>query len=229
MLPEYGKMVGLVEELLAARCGGSTTLKVYLWPSLQFPLEVVLCNVKNVVSHVIEIESNVKIGKNAAVQRDVLYIRQARQLKLKLAVMDMLKVPKTFYSLHSVARLMKIPKSTIDGAFTGGIETIEAIKPIAHLFHRFEEGEEVSYGILKSHFDKWQRTGKAPKVSSGRPPKWKGNPNIVNINIPFPKNLYEEFKMVVDKANSLSRVHVTYRDMIAVAVQEFIERRPNLK
>ncbi len=141
----------------------------------------------------------------------------------------MLKVPKTFYSLHSIARLMKIPKSTIDGAFTGGIQTIEAIKPIAHLFHRFEEGEEVSYGILKSHFDKWQRTGIVPKVSSGRPPKWKGNPNIVNINIPIDKRLYEEFKAVIDKANSMSTVKYSYRDMIATAMREFIDRRPNLK
>ena len=141
----------------------------------------------------------------------------------------MLKVPKTFYSLHSVGRLLKIPKATIDGAFSDGIDSIQALKPIAHLFHRFEEGEEISYGILKSHFDKWQRTGKAPKVSSGRPPKWKDNSNIVNINIPFPKDLYNEFKQIVDNANSVSIMKVSYRDMIAVAVKEFCDRRPSVK
>ncbi len=104
-----------------------------------------------------------------------------------------------------------------------------ALEPIAHLFICFEEEGRKTWAIKKSHFYKWQRTGKAPKVSSGRPPKWKGNPNTLNINIPFPKNLYDEFKRVVDKANSLSRVHVTYRDMIAGAVQEFVDRRPNLK
>ncbi len=139
------------------------------------------------------------------------------------------KVPKTFYSLHSVGRLLKIPKATIDGAFINGINSIQVLKPLAHLFHRFEEGEDVSYGILKSHFDKWQRSGKVPKVSSGRPPKWKNNPNIVNINIPIDKRLYDEFKSVIDKANSMSTVKYSYRDMIATSMREFIDRRPNLK
>jgi hypothetical protein len=141
----------------------------------------------------------------------------------------MLKVPKTFYSLHSVGRLLKIPKSTIDGAFADGIDSIQALKPLAHLFHRFEEGEEVSYGILKSHFDKWQRTGIVPKVSSGRPPRWRNNPDYDNINIPVPKKLYDEFKKIVDNGNVISVVKYSYRDMIYVAMQEFVQRRPNLK
>ena len=142
----------------------------------------------------------------------------------------MLKVPKTFYTLQAVGRMLSIPSDTIKDAFRGKeLNSIQAIAPIAHLFQKFEEGEEFSYAILKSHFEKWQRTGKVPKVSSGRPPKWKDNPNLVNINIPFPKDLYYQFKNVVDNANSKSRVHVTYRDMIAVAIQEFLDRRPNLK
>lgn len=47
-----------------------------------------------------------------------------------------------------------------------------------------------------------------------------------NINIPVPKKLYDEFKSVVDRANEMSIVKVSYRDMIYVALQEFIERRP---
>lgn len=139
----------------------------------------------------------------------------------------MLKVPESFYSLFGVARMLGTPRATVANFDKNSPPS--ALEPIAHLFICFEEEGRKTWAIKKSHFDKWQRTGKAPKVSSGRPPKWKGNPNIVNINIPFPKDLYEQFKKIVDNANSLSRVHVTYRDMIAVAVQEFVDRRPNFK
>lgn len=139
-------------------------------------------------------------------------------------------VPKTFYSLQAVGRMLKVSTDTIKDAYRGKeLESIQAISPIAHLFQKFEEGEEFSYAILKSHFEKWQRTGKVPKVSSGRPPKWKDNPNLVNINIPIDKRLYDEFKAVIDKANSLSTVKYSYRDMIATSMREFCDRRPNLK
>lgn len=139
-------------------------------------------------------------------------------------------VPKTFYSLQAVGRILKIPSDTIKDAYRGKeLPSIQAIAPVAHLFRKFEEADGFSYAILKSHFDKWQRTGKAPKVSSGRPPKWKDNPAMVNINIPIDKRLYEEFKALIDKANSMSTVKYSYRDMIATAMHEFIDRRPNLK
>lgn len=143
-----------------------------------------------------------------------------------MVVVQMLKVPKTYYSLHSVARLMGISRSTINGAFSDGIDTIQAIKPIAHLFHRFEEGDEVSYAILKKHFDRWRETGKVPKISTGRPPKWKNDPTISNINIPIKKDLKDRFYQMVDNANAVSTVQVTYRDMIYVAMEECMARRP---
>lgn len=139
-------------------------------------------------------------------------------------------IPKTFYSLQTVGRILKIPSDTIKDAFRGKeLSSIQAIAPIAHLFRKFEEADGFSYAILKSHFDKWQKTGKVPKVSSGRPPRWKNNPDYDNINIPVPKKLYDEFKQVVDNGNALSAVKYSYRDMIYVAMQEFCNRRPNLK
>ena len=138
----------------------------------------------------------------------------------------MLKVPKTFYSLHSVARILGIPKSTIDSAFSDGIDTIQAISPIAHLFHKFEEGKEFSYAILKTHFDRWQETGKVPKVSPGRPPKWKTDTTYQNINIPIKKDLWGRFTRMVDNANDVSTVHMSYRDMIYVSLEEAMARRP---
>lgn len=140
----------------------------------------------------------------------------------------MAPIPKTFYSLHAVARMLKIPKGTIDGAFTGGIDSIEAIKPIAHLFHCFKEGDSVSYAILKKHFDKWRETGQAPKVSTGRPPKWKGNDKYSQIRFECDKETYALFKAIVDKANSMSAVKVGYRDMLRVAIQEFNDRRKQI-
>lgn len=138
----------------------------------------------------------------------------------------MLKPPKTFYSIQSVGRMLGIPPDTIKDVFRGkSIDSIQAIKPIAHLFHCFKEGDEVAYAILKKHFDKWRKTGEVPKVSTGRPPKWKDNPNVVQLRIYMPKDVYEEFKAIVDKANSMSTVKVTYRDMIEISIKEFNDRR----
>lgn len=141
----------------------------------------------------------------------------------------MLKVPKTFYSLSSVGRILGIPADTIKDAYRGKeLSSIQAIAPIAHLFRRFEEGEEFSYAILKSHFEKWRNTGKVPKVSPGRP---KSKPeNCENWNDWIPKELAEEFKKVVDNANRLApHMRITYRQARFIAYREFIDRRPQLK
>jgi hypothetical protein len=140
----------------------------------------------------------------------------------------MLKPPKTFYTLQSVGRMLGIPKSTVEDAFKNGIDSVEAIKPISHLFHRFEEGDEVSYAILKKHFDKWRKTGQVPKVSTGRPPKWKGNEEYCQIRFECRIDSYALFKAIVDKGNSMSAIKVGYRDMLRVAVEEFNDRRKQI-
>jgi len=140
-------------------------------------------------------------------------------------------IPKNYYNFFDICKLEGIPTGTAKGALADGLEgiaRIEKLKPIAHLFREFEKGLRKQYGILRRHYDYWKQTGEAPKVSTGRPPKWKSNPNVTNLNIPFPKDLYEQFKKVVDKANSISVIKVTYRDMVAVAVKEFVDRRPQL-
>lgn len=47
-----------------------------------------------------------------------------------------------------------------------------------------------------------------------------------NINIPIPKNLYDRFRRMVDNANAVSAVQISYRDMIYIAIEEAIQRRP---
>lgn len=190
-------------------------------------MELILWFAIVAVYHAIKIKKLARIAKNAVRLLGDLYAKLERASKV--VVTYMLKPPKTFYSLHSVARIMGIPKSTIDEAFKDGIDTIGAIKPIVHLFHKFEEGDEFSYAILKKHFDRWQKTGKVPKVSSGRPPKWKTDSTYTNLNIPIKKDLYDRFKHMVDKANAVSSVKISYRDMIYIAMQEAIDRRPSLK
>jgi hypothetical protein len=138
-------------------------------------------------------------------------------------------VPKTFFSLQAVGRMMKIPADTIKDAYRGKeLSSIRAIAPIAHLFKRFEEGDEFSYAILKSHFERWRNTGKVPKVSAGRP---KTKPeNCENWNDWIPKELAIAFKQVVDNANRLApHNHISYRQARFIAYQEFIERRPMLR
>lgn len=142
----------------------------------------------------------------------------------------MLKPPKTFYTLFSVARMMGIPQGTIKSAIGKGegIESLEALKPIAHLFHRFEEGDEISYAIMKKYFDKWRKTGQVPKVSTGRPPRWKNNDDFCQIRFECRKDSYALFKAIVDKANSMSQIKVGYRDMLRIAVDEFNDRRKQI-
>lgn len=125
--------------------------------------------------------------------------------------------------------MLKIPSDTIKDAYRGKeLSSIHAIAPIAHLFRKFEEADGFSYAILKSHFDKWQLTGKAPKVSSGRP---KTKPeDCENWNDWIPKELAAEFKRVVDNANKTApHMKISYRQARFIAYQEFVDRRPNLK
>jgi len=141
----------------------------------------------------------------------------------------MITVPKTFYSLQAVGRMLKVPPDTIKDAFKGkSLESIGAIKPIAHLFHKFEEGDEFSYAILKSHFDRWQRTGKVPRVSTGRPVKYTDLNKYTYINFPILNEIYEPFKEIVDNANAMSIAQISYRDQISVALEEYVQRRPHL-
>ena len=147
------------------------------------------------------------------------------------------KMPNNYYNYFDICKWEGIPtgtaKSAIGDKGLEGISRIEKLGPIAHQFKEFPKYENGTlrsqYGILKNNYDFYKREGRPRKQSPGRPPKWKDNPNMVNINIPFPKDLYEEFQSVVDNANEMSVVKVTYRDMIAVAIKEFCERRPNLK
>ncbi|MDR7856104.1 hypothetical protein [Tissierella sp.] len=147
------------------------------------------------------------------------------------------KMPKNYYNYFDICKWEGIntntAKSVIGRSGLEGVSSIDALKPIAHQFKEFPKYENGylrnQYGILKSNYDFWKENGRTRKQSPGRPPRWKDNPNVVNINIPFPKDLYEEFQGVVDKANEMSMIKVTYRDMIYVAVREFVDRRPNLK
>lgn len=146
-------------------------------------------------------------------------------------------MPTNYYNYFDICKFENIPTGTAKEAIgRGGVEGISVInklKPIAHQFKEFPKYENGTlrsqYGILKSHYDYWKRTGEPRKQSPGRPPKWKDNPNLVNINIPFPKDLYEEFKDIIDTANDVSIVKYSYRDMFAVAVKEFVDRRGNIK
>lgn len=147
------------------------------------------------------------------------------------------KLPANYYNYFDICKFEGInantAKSAIGSKGLEGINSIDKLKPIAHQFKEFPKYENGrlrnQYGILKTNYDFWKKNGRARKQSPGRPPKWKDNPDYVNINIPIQKKVYDEFKEVVDNANAASIVKVHYRDMIAVAIKEFCDRRPNLR
>lgn len=138
-------------------------------------------------------------------------------------------IPKNYYNFFDICKMEGIPTGTAKGALADGLEgiaRIEKLKPIGHLFREFEKGMRKQYGILRRHYDYWKRTGEPPKVSPGRPPRWKNDPTYTNINIPIKKSLWERFRRMVDNANAVSVVKISYRDMLYVALEEAMQRRP---
>jgi len=140
-------------------------------------------------------------------------------------------VPKNYYNIFDVAKMEGIPKGTIDRAAHNGlrgIAAIEALKAIGHLFKEFEKpvrgGMRKQYGIKRTYYDYWKQTGEAPNLPTGRPALGKKR---LAVNIP--EELIEEFHALVDKANEMSVIKVSYSDMAAVAIREFIDRRPQFK
>lgn len=143
------------------------------------------------------------------------------------------KIDGRYYNYFDICKMEGIEtnraKNAVAEKKVEGIKYIKELEPIEHLFEVFEKpikgGIVNSYGILRRYYDSWKQTGEVPKISTGRPIKegyeW--------LKASIPKNLKEEFQSVVDKANSMSVMHVTYSDMVAVALREFIDRRPNLK
>lgn len=142
-------------------------------------------------------------------------------------------LPSNYYNYFDICTMEGIEtiraKSTVSTKKVEGIKYLEELKPIEHLFEVFEKprkgGIVNSYGIKRKHYDYWKRTGKVPKISPGRPKRWKDDA-YTNLNIPIKKELYDRFKRMVDNANAVSAIKITYRDMIYVAMEEAIQRRP---
>lgn len=135
-----------------------------------------------------------------------------------------------YYDICTVEGIEKSRAKNVIGTIgVEGIKHLDELRPIEHLFEVFERprkgGIVNQYGIRRRFYDEWKETGEVPKVSTGRPPKWKDNPNVSQVRFYLDKDVYKEFKAIVDKANSMSVIKVTYREMLAVAVQEFNDRR----
>lgn len=144
-----------------------------------------------------------------------------------------MKVPKNYYNYFDVCKWEGVPTNTAKSATERGLEgiaAIEKLKPIGHqfkLFPKYENGTlRNAYGILKSDYEYYKKHGRARRKSPGRPPRWKNDPAYFNINIPIKKALWDRFKRMVDNANAVSTMQITYRDMLYVALEEAILRRP---
>jgi len=143
-------------------------------------------------------------------------------------------LPSNYYNYFDICTMEGIDKTRAKNAIkmlgVEGIKNVEQLKPIEHLFEVFEKprkGEmRNQYGIRRTHYDYWKRTGKVPKISPGRPKIWKNDPTYTNINIPIKKDLYDRFRRMVDNANNVSAVKISYRDMIYISMEEAIQRRP---
>jgi len=142
-------------------------------------------------------------------------------------------LPRNYYNYFDICTMEGIEttraKNAVAEKKVEGIKYLEELKPIEHLFEVFEKprkgGIVNQYGIKRKHYDYWKRTGKVPKISPGRTKIWRDG-TYTNINIPIKNELYNKFKRMVDRANDVSAVKVTYREMIYIAMEEAIQRRP---
>ena len=138
------------------------------------------------------------------------------------------KIDGRYYNYFDICKLEGIEQNRAVHALekhrVEGIKNLPELEPIEHLFEVFEKpvkGRMInSYGILRRYYDKWKQTGEVPKLPTGRPIK----EGYVWLKSSIPETLKKEFQSVVDKANSMSVVHVTYSDMVAVALREWIDR-----
>lgn len=143
------------------------------------------------------------------------------------------KLPKNYYNYFDVCIMEGIEpsraKNAVGKSGVEGIKSLPELEPIEDLFEVFEKPVKNrivnSYGILRRYYDDWKRDGTIRKFSTGRPPK-KGT-TILKATVPI--KLKEEFQSLVDAANDMSAVQVTYSDMICIAVREFIDRRPQFQ
>ena len=142
-----------------------------------------------------------------------------------------MKLPDDYYNYFDLCKMEGIEtnraKNAVKEKGVEGIKSLEEFKPIEHLFEVFEKpikGKIVnSYGIKRRYYKKWSREGIVIKQPTGRP-RLAGDE--VEIRYKVPKHLKDEFTSIVDNANRISAVKVTYKDMVAVAISEFIQRRP---
>ena len=140
------------------------------------------------------------------------------------------KIDGRYYNYFDICKMEGIPETRAKNAVSEkkveGIKYLEELEPIEHLFEVFEKpikgGMVNSYGILRNYYDRWKQTGEVPRKSTGRPKK----EGMVEVKYYVPLVVREEFKKVVDNANKMSIVKVTYSDMAAVALSEFCSRRP---
>ena len=144
------------------------------------------------------------------------------------------RLPRNFYNYFDVCKMEGIPstraKNAVNRDKVEGIKSLKELRPVEHLFEVFENprkgGMRYSYGIRRSYYDHWKVTGEVPIRPPGKPAFKLDPDNLCNVNIRnFPKATYEKLKKIVDNANAVSIRKVGYHEMIAVAVEEFVERR----
>jgi hypothetical protein len=136
-------------------------------------------------------------------------------------------LPKNYYNYFTICKLEEITtgsaKRAIGGGGLEGIHGIVKLKPIAHLFREFPNGQRKQYGILKRYYDYWKEHGEPPKVSPGRPKEYEGKTKDYRITAP-------PFDPILDaglkKLNQGRLKRITKKEFIWLALKEAMERRP---
>ena len=134
--------------------------------------------------------------------------------------------PAAFYTIWEACDMLGIPKSTVNHYAEKG-DFSELLPDIFPKIIRVRD----SYLMPKGVFDKylkngmyWVNTNKNGKV--GRPAKWVEG-KYINFRTKIPNDLNERINYAVNIANSMSAgAHMSKNDTILLAIEEFLQRRP---
>lgn len=141
-------------------------------------------------------------------------------------------LPRNYYNYFDICKQLNINSNTAKARISNGglegISSIEKLKPIAHLFREFPKGMRKQYGILRSHYDYFIKYGEAPKLSSGRPPKWKGNPEYARLDVAIHKSTKERLEKGRQKVNSISVQQASLYELVEIAILEYMDRHVNI-
>lgn len=139
-----------------------------------------------------------------------------------------------YYSIFEIGRHLGASEDMIhrvlDTKGIKGLSNIPELQPFIHLFVEFKRKKDSvkkAYGIKKCYWDHYIEYGKIPQRMGPKPvdPLDPDSYQIKCLRFNAP-SFYGRFKAGLVRANKNSLKRITLEDAVWMAIQEFMDRRP---